>query len=601
MQNRLITLIVLGLVAWALMHWAREEDLAVPPPVVGGVLYSGLEMDSISHLGMGVRGGDWVEFDRQPLGQWRITHPTDELAEPAFIEHALHALVSTRVLPLERQGIEVDAAAVGLDPPEHSLVFEANGHHGVLFLGKLDVFGKGLFARRGDTGDVLLISPLLLTHLEQYRPEDYVDKSLFRGYAGRIVGLRIEGPAGVAVDAEREGLGWRVTEPTKVRGDRSRLDAVVRSLQYANQQRVGATNPDDDLLRLYGLPTSDMRARRELGDATLIELRPENEPPLRLYLQRDWRLAEGIVYAIREDGHKLLGIEQRAFSALWEADTRPFLDPQLWPPLRERAHHFSVLLDDELLLDLRRGARGDWVFRAPERLAGQPVEHELIDGRSSLSDLFDFVDGLRAVGAGAVPEGPPRLTVSAGWEAAGSFERDRLEVFALDGESLPARFSGRLGEDLQVGPEVLELLDPFLPDRLRSLRPIDLAPEAWARQRVRLPQLDAPLEFARPQDGEALDAAGSAQFALAQEWPGSLRGLAWARSPGDAVAYPWAVSWFDAQGERLGALELRRVGAGEPDLVLGLPVVRARWSGVPGAELVLEARYLDQLLAVVEG
>lgn len=610
MRSRLVTLLLLAVVGFFLWRFAQEEDALVPPPADGGLVFPGLEMDSVTRLGVetrgGLEGGDWVEFEREPGGDWYIVHPAPEYAEQAILDELLRTLANLKALPIERQGVDVDPEQAGLLFPRVRRFEIGVGDRSVaLFLGAPDPLGKGDLARREGSDEILLITPGSRTFTEQFRPYDYVDKSVFRKYKAGVHGIRVEGPDGVWLDADREGFGWRVHEPVAGRGDAATLDNIIRSLQFLDQQYVSITDPGIDVLHNLGLPNAAQRQAGELVDSTLVELRPLNEPPLRVYLMRDWRQGDP-VRAIRDDGHKLLALEPQGLSGIWNLDTRSMLDPVLFPPLDERARHLSVQRGDELLLDIRRGPRGDWAFRAPERLAGAAVDTTVVDGRSSLGDLLQKLASVRASAFVSAPEGDPDVTLRVGWDAAGRSVSEVLELFPAPGEFERARLSTRPGEGFEIPALSPALLDPFLPDSLRSLAPVDVPRDAWRVQLVQLPELAAPLRLQRE-----VDAAGRARvtgdddkgrrLGLGLDLLENLRGLKWAPAPEEPANYPWSIRWLDAEGEELGVLRVRRPGLDEPQRVFGLNVVRVHWSGVPDAELVVADELLAGFEALREG
>ncbi|GJM20328.1 MAG: hypothetical protein DHS20C15_02430 [Planctomycetota bacterium] len=610
MRSRLITLLLLAVVAFFLWRFAQKEDALLPPPADGGYVFPGLEMDAVTGVGVetrgGLEGGDWIEIKREPQGDWEIVFPAPEYAEQEIVDELLRTLAAIKVIPIERQGVKLDPADVGLTEPDVRRLRVMMGDREVeLLLGKEDPLGKGDFARRGDSDEVLLISLGLRTFSEYLRPYDYVDKSIFRKYKAGVHGIRIATAERVWLDADRDARGWRVNEPMPGRGNASHLDALVLSLQYLDQRSVSETNPRLENLRNLGLPTPDERARDDLSRSTMIELRPQGEAPLRVFLMDGWRDSDP-VWAIRDDGHKILALEPQGLSGIWTADTRSFLDPVLLPPLADRARHVSVQRGDELLLDIRRGPRGDWTFRAPERLAGVSVDSVPRDGRSSLSDFLLGLDSLRAEEFVPEPKADARLELRVGWDAGGRTVSEHLELLTgPDGAEL-ARLSSRPGEGIVLAPHELDLEDPFLPDRLRSLIPVELSKNSWSTQQIQLPELDAPLELQRVVDhnGHATvtgDDSLGRRLGLGLDVLEGLRGLAWEPLPDDAPQYPWSLRWLDADGEELGLLRLRRPALNETQKVLGYRVVRAHWSGVPNAELVVADQLLQRFEELLNG
>lgn len=600
MTSRLLTALLLALLALWLWRFGRAEDARVAPVEAGAPLYPGLEPASVDFLSLRFRGGHVADFQREAGGPWRITYPP-EVREPAqaeFVERVLENLALASVLPVEGQGAEVDPADVALERPELSVTFGIGGERHTLFVGDKEVFGQGIYARREGDEEIVLTSPSIRTMLEQFRAEDYVDKHLLRGLRGSVQRVRVTRPEGVLLDAELTGGGWVLREPVAGRADDARLTQLVRNLQFSQQVLVAAVAPGPEILDQLGLPDAVEIGKGDLGEATVIELHAPGEPPARLFLQRDWIATEDAMYAVREDLYKLLEVDRNEFNLLTN-EPEFFRESRVLPPVRERASRVRIEAGGAPLLDIQRGAQGSWRFSEPRRLAGLAVDTERIEGRSSLSDFLQRIDGLDASGFCAPPGGQPALRMRIEFDAAGRTGQVELELFEADGGDFAATVSDRPGEGLVLPQEsTLALSDPFLPDSLRDLAPLALEDGAWVRLSIALPAAPEALEITRGQDGAwAGDDEWGRRFGLGHDLLAGFRGYAWrARRDIDPAC---SVAFLGVDGAVLARLTFRAPAADEPREFLGVPVDLAWLESVPEAELVVPVFWRQRLEALL--
>ena len=600
MRSRIATLLLLALAAWALFHFARGEDARVAPPSAGGPLYPGLEPAAVDFLSMSFRTGHVVDFERDVGGVWRITYPPEakELAQREYVERVIENLALAVVIPVEAQGTRVDRKAVGLERSPYSVTFGIGGSRQTLRVGDMDAFGKGIYAIREGEDEVVLTTPNIRTMLEYFRGEDYVDKHLLRGLRGSLNHVRIERPDGVLLDAELVGGGWALHAPVLARGDDARISTLVHGLRFIQQVLVAAVAPDDDVLAQLGLPNPDQVARGDWAESTMIELSAPGEAPIHVFLERDWAAREDSMYAIREDLYKLLEVDRNEFNLLTNEPTF-FRDRRVVSPVRERAHGFRVELSGgRPLLDIRRDSGARWTFLEPERLRGQPVDTFRLEGRSSLSEFLQRVDGLEARGFCDPPEGEPQAALVVLYDERGVTLNERIELFDLDADPLRARVSSRPGEGLLLPPSVRELLDTFSPDRLRDLLPLSIEASRWARLEVDLPGLDEPLGVQRADDGTwSGDDEWGRRFGLGRDLLGNFRGYAWV-PVADEPEYTVAMRLLDSEGGLLARVRFRRPGVGEAQEALGVPVHLARIDGIDRAEMQVPVFWLERLEAL---
>ncbi|RKY20538.1 MAG: hypothetical protein DRQ55_07270 [Planctomycetota bacterium] len=599
MKSRIATLLLLAALAAVLYSLGRSEDLRVQPVAAGGPLYPGLEPAAVNFVSMRFRTGHVVDIEREAGGPWRITYPPEarELAQAEFVESVIRKLSLASVIPLEAQGAQVNPADVGLAQPQFSITFGIGEHRTTLLIGDKDVFGKGLYARREGDDQIVLTTPNLRTMVEQFRAEDYVDKHLLRGLRGNLNRVRIERPEGVLLDATLTGGRWSIAEPVPSKGDDARIMSLVRSLQFSRQVLVAAVAPEDADLAQLGLPNADQVARGDWADSTLIELYAPGEPPARLFVERDWAGRSDGMYVIREDLYKLLEAERNQFN-LMSNEPDFFRERRLVPPVQERAQRFALLRDGEALLDIRRDSRGGWAFAAPQRLVGLGVDSHRIEGRSSLSDFLQRVDGLEASGFCEPPLGEPEAVIEVSFDQAGVLRVERLELFDLQQDVLRARATWRPGEGLLLAPDVAALFGDFVPDSLRSLTPLNVPLERWTRLELQSVGAEV-LSVSRAADGHWTgDDEWGRRYGLGHDLVSGLRGYSWSPTPAEAV-YPWVARFLDGSGEVLAQVSFRRPMPDEPQEILGVSSHRALVSGLEHAELVLPDFWLQRLEALL--
>ncbi len=598
MRSRLLTLVVLALVAWLLYRTGVESDLATAPPPSGGVLFPGLEIQDVDYVSLKFRTQHVLDVEREPQGPWLITHPTDEVAQEEYVDALVRNLANAKVLPVEEQGGDLDPEQVGLGRRAKSITFGRDGALVTLHVGDRNPFGPGVFARLEGSPHVLLVTENLDTMLESFRAEDYVDKHLWRGLKGDIRGVRVVGPDGVRLDARKDGGRWSLVAPVAALADDGRIATLVRSMHFSEQIYPIATERVDSQLHDARLPNAADVAAGELNGATLVELYADGQEPSRVYLQAGWDTQpDPEILVARGDLRKILVVDRREFNVLQNgADF--YRERRLFPPIRDRARRVRIERGDEVLLDVSVDDRGTWTYRAPERLAGVALDSERVDGFSLVSEFLGDVDALRVASfTDAPPEGDAAATLRVDWDWAGRERTDVVSLHDLDGDAgVRARSSGRPDEGLVLGEEVLALLDPGLADRLRNVTPLAVPEERWGGFEIHMPGLDAPLTVSRPGPGTPWqgDDAWGRRFGLGHDLLAGFRGLRW-RPALEGAEHPWRLVFLGFDGAPLGSVALRGVTADEPQEVLGTPAAVARLDAVPGMELYVPAALLDRI------
>ncbi|HEX5009590.1 MAG TPA: DUF4340 domain-containing protein [Planctomycetota bacterium] len=592
LRSRLLTLLVLVAGAFALLVWAYRADVLSRPRPVTGALYPGLDVSAVDWLHLGLRGGHDLELQRETAGFWWIVQPAREYARQQRIDVILDNLARAQVEPVdEAQGKVVDAD-VGLSPPANVIAFRVGGRTETLSLGAVEPLGRMLYARRSGDDRVVLVTRNLVTLLQD-TSDEFVDHALLRGLAGHVTHVAIEGPQG-RMRADHTGSAWALQAPGPVLADDDRLDQLVRSLQFVQQDSVLQARPTPDSLHAAGLPNAEDIARGDLRGATHVEVGALGQQPAGAYLAAGWQDQVGLVAAVRDDFAKSLNVPRDALNLVGNPPDW-FREHRLLPPVRERAESLRLESGGATLLDIRRGTAGRWSFAEPQRLAGSEVESERLEGHSLLGDFFGRIDELQVRGFTDPPTGEPWGSLLVGWTQAGRLRQDRVDLYQVDGRVL-AVTTQRPSEGLELPPEVLDLFTPLQPELLRSLRPLDVDSARWASLVIELPGGGPPLEIHRePPDGPwSGDDEWTRRTAVGTDMLRGLRGLRWQPArPG--AQHGWRVVFAAADGSPLAEVRLRRPEQDEPLEVFGLPCALATVSGHDGVELVVHREWVDRL------
>jgi hypothetical protein len=590
LRARLLTLLLLVGAGGALFLWARREDLLSRPRPQTGALYPGLKVSDIDWLRVVLRTGADLELQRESSGAWWITQPTREFAQQDRIAVLLDNLARAQVRPLEEAAGPVSSRAVGLEPPANVIAFRAGGRTETLSLGAPEPIGREVYARRSGDDHIVLATRNLITLLQD-NPSEWVDPALLRGVIGHVTGLVVEGPLGT-LSAERSGDAWSLRTPQPVLADDDRLDQLVRTLQFVQVGRVSTPAPGPEALHAAGLPSAEEAARGETWAATHLELRT-TDGRAGAWLGSGWQVSSEEVPAVRDDFAKLLMIPRETLNLLANPPDW-FREHHLLPPVRERAESLRLERGGQVVLDIRHGAGSSWSFFAPPALAGESVEAERVEGRSSLGDFLGRIDALSAAAFAPPPGGEPVARLTVGWRFASQDRIDRVELFDSGGRLL-AVTSERPGEALELPREALELFDPMAAESLRSLRPLSFD---FARCRHVLIQQPGgpPLEIRRDDKEQWTgDDEWTRRTSLASDMARGLRGFKWVPArPG--TSYDWRVLFEDGEGRTLGDVRLRLTAPDESPETFGFPTAVAAFAGREGVELRVHKDWLQRLV-----
>lgn len=157
----------------ALLLHRREEA-----PVQVQTLVAGLDRQAVTRIRLIRRGEAPVDLRRQG-STWQLMSPIRGRADAGPIERLLSE--TEFLTPLRPAGEGASPRALGLDPPDHSLVLDGGGQSLRLDIGRRDPLGQGVYLRRqGADQRIVLVSG-------EYR--DLLDLDSSRLLDHRLVGL----------------------------------------------------------------------------------------------------------------------------------------------------------------------------------------------------------------------------------------------------------------------------------------------------------------------------------------------------------------------------------------------------------------------------
>ena len=262
LRSRLLPLLVLVAGAFALLVWASARTCCRARGPDRRALYRPRRLGGGAGLHLGPCAAPRPRLQRETPGSWWIVQPTREFAQQQRIDVVLDNLARAQVEPVDEAQGRVSDADVGLSPPEHVIAFRVGDRTETLSLGAAEPLGHMLYARRSGEDRVVLVTRNLATLLQD-NAEEFVDRALLRGLAGNVSHVLVEGPRG-RMQAEHTGSAWALRAPEAVLADDDRLDQLVRSLQFVQQDSVLQARPTPDSLHAAGLPNAEDVARGDL-------------------------------------------------------------------------------------------------------------------------------------------------------------------------------------------------------------------------------------------------------------------------------------------------------------------------------------------------
>ncbi|MGC8833982.1 MAG: DUF4340 domain-containing protein [Armatimonadota bacterium] len=155
--------------------------------------------------------------------EWVISRPLSRDADEGAVDDLLFKLTGLRAEGFADSSRPL--SEYGLDEPRLKVTVAVSGRREPLgvVLGKQSP--KGIYAKRLDDNEVLLLKGDTLKELEK-RPIDLMDKTIQPAKAEEITGLSITGSYG-AIVLERRGSEWRMLKPKSAPADRNKVDSEL--------------------------------------------------------------------------------------------------------------------------------------------------------------------------------------------------------------------------------------------------------------------------------------------------------------------------------------------------------------------------------------
>jgi hypothetical protein len=228
-QRATIALLVLFFVGLLGLKWAeyakipdRNERARAEPRVLPELL--DLKPDELRRVEV-TGGPKRLLFERREGNRWQMVEPFDAAADPSMVESlAFNLKELKKARDIGR--MEGKPADYGLETPTRTVTLwgsDASTPLAVLDVGSTAhemryVRSKG--SGRIEVVDAKGLAPVDLPAIR------WRDRSLMRLPSFQVQTLNVAGP-GRALTLEREGDGWRITEPIKALGDVNRVEGAV--------------------------------------------------------------------------------------------------------------------------------------------------------------------------------------------------------------------------------------------------------------------------------------------------------------------------------------------------------------------------------------
>ncbi len=216
-----VFLVLLGTYAGLRWHQAQKEAREERAKQVFG-----LKADEITALNL-KRGQAEIQLTRQGAA-WEITKPLKARADASAAGELVKALAQ---LKQERDLGPGDLKGFGLDKPGLVISFTAKGQPQLLSLGNPAPGGRGFYARKDESPNILLIAAGVRDALDQ--PLDALrDKTLLAFDPGQVKALQLRTAKDEVNLAKTDGTwGWKGRPDFRVRPDR--VEQLLRQLREA--------------------------------------------------------------------------------------------------------------------------------------------------------------------------------------------------------------------------------------------------------------------------------------------------------------------------------------------------------------------------------
>jgi len=188
------------------------------------------------------RDSKTVTVKRQADDSWLITEPVEFAADPDQITDILDYITDSNAVGFAPE--EAKPADCGLDPAAITfLSVDADGATSRLFIGK-EAGDGNYWAMREGRPSIFMVSEKVKNKLT-VSADFIMDKSLLAYTVANVTACELTSADGT-ISITRDDLGWKITKPEAIRGDKNTVNmllADLRDLKFSEITEIPAKNP----------------------------------------------------------------------------------------------------------------------------------------------------------------------------------------------------------------------------------------------------------------------------------------------------------------------------------------------------------------------
>lgn len=255
-----IAVVVIALLGVAALLLTSRRDRGAAPPAEAGYLVTDLPVEAITRVTLERAGQPRMVFVREGTGWMQVeplSHPMDAFSMRQFGALAAQLQVASVLDPGR-----VDAAALGLQPPQAVLTCEWPDGSVTLSFGRRAVAGRSYVRVTGDPA-VYVVAGELPQRAVEIDPKEWRDRTLFHD-------VSVDADEVVIQDADRRTVlrrdrkQWMLQEPVVTRLDAQAGDDFFSALGRARSGGFILDRPDDP--SKFGLDAPSGSVRVVTGD-----------------------------------------------------------------------------------------------------------------------------------------------------------------------------------------------------------------------------------------------------------------------------------------------------------------------------------------------
>jgi len=231
-----------------------------------------------------LKGVEEVISCKKVSDEWRLEEPVQAKGNKEEIEQTIK-----NILDIEQERLIAtepdDLKQFGLSPPTAEVSFQVNGKWETLQVGDETPTGASLYAKKGDSNEVLLVNSLARSYLKK-ELYDLRDKTILPFELDRVKQFRYR-TAQQDIICERTGENqWSLIQPLKTKADSDRTESFLRRLIDAKAKEFVEEDPKD--LGQYQLAPPERELDFWLGEEkaqTTLFIGKKNEDKKSYYAQ----------------------------------------------------------------------------------------------------------------------------------------------------------------------------------------------------------------------------------------------------------------------------------------------------------------------------